>query len=146
MVFGEDGRALTTWSSTKKKNGKRYRYYISARDTKEFAGASGLPRLPAAELEAVVVEQLRAILRSPPICQKASELCNIDEAKVTVALSQIDEVWEQLFPNEQTRIVQLLIKKVIVTPSSIDIRLRNNGIEKLVLEITDPLDENEVAA
>jgi site-specific DNA recombinase len=48
IVFGNDGRALSPWHSTKKSNGRRYRYYIPMRDTKEQAGASGLPRLPAA--------------------------------------------------------------------------------------------------
>ncbi len=46
IVFGNDGRALSPWHTTKK-NGRRYRYYVPQRDTKEHAGASGLPRLPA---------------------------------------------------------------------------------------------------
>ena len=65
IVFGNDGRALSPWHTTKK-NGRRYRYYIPQRDAKEHAGASGLPRLPAAELESAVLDQLRAILRVLP--------------------------------------------------------------------------------
>ena len=38
IVFGNDGRALSPWHTTKK-NGRRYRYYIPQRDAKEFAGA-----------------------------------------------------------------------------------------------------------
>lgn len=141
LVFGEDGKALTCWSTTKKQSGKRYRYYISTRDSKEFAGASGLPRIPAAQLESAVIEQLRGILKSPHITQavanhtEASET-PIDEAKVCVALNGIDRVWEQLFPEEQSRIVRLLVNKIIVTAESIDIRLRANGIEKLALGVT----------
>jgi hypothetical protein len=63
-LCGTDGRALTPWF-TRKKNGRLYRYYLPARENKEHAGASGLPRLPAAELEAAVLEQLRGILRAP---------------------------------------------------------------------------------
>ena len=66
LVFGNDGRALSPFHTTKK-NGRRYRYYIPQRDAKEHAGASGLPRLPAAELESAVLDQLRAILRSPAL-------------------------------------------------------------------------------
>jgi hypothetical protein len=66
IVFGSDGRALSPWHTTKK-NGRRYRYYIPQRDTKEHAGASGLPRLPAVELESAVLDQLRAIFRSPEL-------------------------------------------------------------------------------
>lgn len=150
MIFGEDGRALTCWSSTKKKGGRRYRYYISTRDTKEFAGASGLPRIPAAELEAAVVDQIRGLLKVPPITQQTADIIkqndqSIDEAQVTVALNQIDKVWEQLFPNEQTRIIKLLVEKIVVSPDNIDVRLRDNGIERLALEINDSARQEEVA-
>lgn len=36
-------------------------YYLSTRDIREQAGASGLPRLPAAELESAVLEQATAM-------------------------------------------------------------------------------------
>lgn len=150
IVFGKDGRALTTSSSVKKKSGRRYRYYLSTRDTKEFAGASGLPRIPAAELEAAVVNQIRSLLQSPPVMQKTAAITRqlgdpVDEAQVTVAMMQIDKVWDQLFPDEQSRIIRLLVEKVIVTPDSIDVRLRSNGIERLALEITDSAREEAIA-
>lgn len=150
IVFGEDGRALTTSSSVKKKSGRHYRYYLSTRDAKEFAGSSGLPRIPAAELEAAVVGQIRSLLQSPPVTQKTATVTSqlgdaVDEAQVTVAMMQIDKVWDQLFPDEQSRIIRLLVEKVIVTPDSIDVRLRNNGIERLALEITDSAREEAIA-
>lgn len=143
LLFGADGKALTTWSTVKKTSGRRYRYYISTRETKEFTGASGLPRIPAAELESAVIEQIRGMLKTPPITQSITGILDehghsMDEAQVTIALHQLDQVWEQLFPNEQSRIINLLIEKIIVTPNALDIRLFNNGIEKLVLDITQP--------
>ena len=133
-------RALTPWHSTKKKSGKRYRYYISQRDAKEGAGASGLPRMPAAELESAVLEQLRGLLRSPDLLgdmvpQGINLDPTLDEAKVTVAMIRLDAIWDQLFPAEQTRIVRLLVEKVIVSPNDLEVRLRANGIERLVLEL-----------
>jgi DNA invertase Pin-like site-specific DNA recombinase len=91
IVFGNDGRALSPWHTTKK-NGRRYRYYIPQRDTKEYAGASGLPRLPAIELESAVLDQLRAILRSSKligeVLPQATKLDpTLDEAKVAVAMT-----------------------------------------------------------
>lgn len=139
IVFGNDGRALSPWHTTKK-NGRRYRYYLPQRDAKEHAGASGLPRLPAAELESAVLEQLRATLRAPAligeITGRAIKLDpSLDEAKVTVAMTRLDKVWDQLFPAEQTRIVRLLVEKVIVSPTDIEVRLHANGIERLALEL-----------
>lgn len=144
-----DGRALTPWF-TRKKSGRLYRYYLPTRDNKEHAGASGLPRLPAAELEAAVLEQLRGLLRAPgmvaEVVGKAIELDPaLDEAQVTVAMTQLDSIWDQLFPAEQQRIVRLLVKKVIVSPSDIEVRLRVNGIEELALELR-PAVQEEVAA
>lgn len=59
----------------------------------------------------------------------------LDEAQITVAMTRLDIIWEQLFPAEQTRIVKLLIEKVIVSPTNIELRLRANGIEQVVMEL-----------
>ncbi len=149
LVFGPDGRALTPWF-TRKKSGRLYRYSLPTRENKEHAGASGLPGLPAAELEAAVLEQLRGLLRAPgmvgEVVARAVELdSTLDEAQVTVAMTRLDQIWDQLFPAEQQRIVRLLVEKVIVSPNEIEVRLRTNGIEKLALELRPPVPE-EVAA
>lgn len=59
----------------------------------------------------------------------------MDEAKVTVAMTRLDAIWDQLFPAEQTRIVRLLVEKVIVSPTDLEVRLRANGIEQVVLDL-----------
>ena len=60
---------------------------------------------------------------------------DLDEAKITVALTQLDQVWEQLFPAEQARIVRLLVERVIVSPNDIEVRFRLNGIETMTKEL-----------
>ena len=57
--------------------------------TTTHAGASGLPRLPAVELESAVLDQLRIILRAPELIGEVlSQVIKLDltldEAKVTV--------------------------------------------------------------
>lgn len=140
IVFGNDELAFSPWHSIKKASGRRYRYYIPMRDTKEHAGASGLPRFPAAELESAVPDQLRAILRAPALLgdllpEEIKLDPTLDEAKVTVAMTRIDVISDQLLPAEQTRIVRLLVEKVIVSPDHLEVRLRANGIEQLALEL-----------
>ena len=121
------------------------------RDAKEHAGASGLPRLPAAELESAVLDQLRAILRAPNLLgdmlPQAIKLDpTLDEAKITVAMTRLDAIWDQLFPAEQTRIVKLLVEKVVVSPNDLEVRLRANGIERLVLELRpEPVEQQAEA-
>ncbi len=137
----------TPWF-TRKKNGRLYRYYLPVRDNKEYAGASGLPRLPAAELEAAVLEQMRRVLRAPEMVAGVTEHATrldpyLDEAQVTVAMTRLEVIWEQLFPAEQQRIVRLLIEKVIVSPRDLEVRFRANGIEVLALELQpEPTAEN----
>ena len=58
----------------------------------------------------------------------------LDEAQVTVAMTQVDRVWEQLFPAEQQRLVRLLVERVIVTPTNLELRLRPGGIGSLAAD------------
>ena len=139
IVFGSDGRAMSPFQ-TAKKNGRRYRYYVPQRDIKEYAGASGLPRMPAAELESAVMEQLRGHLRSPDVVRDVLPQAQkydptLDEAIVTVAMKRLDDVWDQLFPAEQMRIVRLLVRQVNVSPNNMSMDLHPTGIQRLVLEL-----------
>ena len=138
LLTGSDGRALSPWHTTKP-NGRTYRYYLSTRDTHEGPGTSGLPRLPAGELEDAVVAHLRRVLRAPEmieamIPQAVALDPTLDEAQVTVAMTQVDRVWEQLFPAEQQRLVRLLVERVIVSPTNLELRLRPGGIGTLAAE------------
>jgi hypothetical protein len=70
----------------------------------------------AAELEAAVLDQLQHIIRAPSLASNIAERAkahdnDIDEAKVTVALTQFAQVWEQVFPAEQSRIVNFLVER-----------------------------------
>jgi hypothetical protein len=69
----------------------------------------------------------------------------LDEAKITVAMLRLDEIWDQLFHAEQSRIVKLLVEKLIVSPNDIEVQLRASGIEELSLELGPTVPE-EVAA
>lgn len=139
LLFSSDHRAFSPWHSTKK-NGKRYRYYVSQKDLKEGSGASGLPRLPAQPVEDAVVQHLHQHLRSDSLIQQMLPLVQehdptMDEAQLTAAMTRLDHIWEQLFPAEQQRIVRLMLEKVIVNSDSLDVRLRASGLHKLVLEL-----------
>ena len=153
MIFGPDGRALSPYHTTKK-NGRRYRYYVHQREVKEHAGASGIPRLPAADIESAVLEQLRDYLRSPKLVdeilsQTIAHDPDLNEAAITVAMQRLDLIWDQLFPIEQTRIVKLMIEKIIVSTNKLDVHFRVNGFESLLSDLrnqkirTTPAEELE---
>jgi hypothetical protein len=56
-----------------------------------------------------------------------------DEARA--ALTELDPLWEELFPAEQARIVQLLVERIDVRTHGVEVRLRPNGLGALVREV-----------
>lgn len=134
--------------ATKGRGGRLYRYYLPTRDAKEGYGASGMKMLPAGEIEEAVMAQLRGIMRSPEVVAqvwreisrlKDKATAGMSEMQVAVALNRIDLVWDQLFPLEQYRIVQLLVDRIVVSPNELQVKLHPNGVENLALDvIRDP--------
>ncbi len=55
--------------------------------------------------------------------------------QVTDALQRIDPIWEVLHPEEQRRVLELLVEKITVSKDRIEIRFRSNGIEQIVAEL-----------
>ena len=147
LLVAQDGRALTPWHTTKK-NGRTYRYYLSTRAVHEGAKGKDALRIPAAELEAAVVQQLRYVMKMPALLAdliKAEVARNprMDEAKVTVAMAQVDKLWDLLGPAEQTRLLRQLVNKVTVGNESLEVHFRVGGLGATADEMQAP---TEVAA
>jgi len=68
----------------------------------------------------------------------------LTEQMVAQALHNLDQVWDELFPAEQARIVSLLVKRITVTTEGIDISFRHDGLHLLVLELNDTEEEIEI--
>ena len=123
-----------------RRGNKLYRYYVSQSVIKGSADDSSVGRLPAAEIEAAVVDQIRALLRSPEIIvatwRTAREhVDSLTEGEVREALERFDPLWDELFSAEQARIVQLVVERVDVSPDGADIRLRIEGLTHLVADL-----------
>lgn len=57
---------------------------------------------------------------------------NIKEFHIRDAFSDIDQIWDELFPREQERIVKLLVERVIIGKNGVDVRIRAGGVGSLV--------------
>ncbi len=126
---------------TQKPNGKRYRYYVSARDRRFGAGASSVGALPAGEIESLVLTQVKAALAAPEVVQSVWQQVQvtapeIDEPAVVLALRNLSTLWAQLFPAEQQRLVQLLIERVQLREGGVDIQWCESGWQQLAGELT----------
>jgi hypothetical protein len=138
LLFGPTGAAM---SPTHTRRGSRlYRYYVSQDVLKRGPEACSVGRVPAAEIEAAVIDQLRCVFRQPEIVvgtwrAARAEQDDIAEEDVREALLQFDPLWDELFPAEQARIVQLLVERVNVRTNGVEVRLRPNGLSGLVREV-----------
>ena len=64
-----------------------------------------------------------------------AEQDDITEDEAREALLELDPLWDELFPAEQARIVQLLVERVDVRMHGVEVRLRPNGLAGLVREV-----------
>ena len=59
----------------------------------------------------------------------------ITEREVTILLADFATVWDELFPAEQARIVQLLVERVDVREDALAVSIRTEGLMSLVGEL-----------
>jgi hypothetical protein len=115
LIFGSDGRAMSP-THTRGRRGQQYRYYVSQSVLKGGAAdGPAVSRLPAEQIEAAVVDQLRALLRQPEVVVgtwQAARAHGSDssEAEAREALERLDPLWDELFPAERARIVRLALE------------------------------------
>ena len=138
LLFGPDGAAFSPTHT--RKGGRLYRYYVSQTVLKHGAGSCPVGRVPAGEIEAAVIDQLRAVFRQPEIVAgtwKAARAQDDDitEADARAALQQLDPLWDELFPAEQARIVALLVERVDIGTDGLNVRLRVDGLGGLAREM-----------
>ena len=110
------------------------------------AGSCPIGRVPAGEIEAAVIDQLRAVFRQPEIVAgtwKAARAQDgdITEVEAREALTRLDPLWDELFPAEQARIVALLIERVDIATDGMNVRLRMDGLAGLVHEMATDVGE-----
>ena len=99
-----------------------------------------MARVPAAEIEAAVIGQIRGMLRAPEVIiatwRAAQPECNgLAEDEVREALATFEPLWSELFPAEQGRIIQLLIDRVDIGTDGLKLRFRDKGLAQMVAEV-----------
>jgi DNA invertase Pin-like site-specific DNA recombinase len=138
LIFASNGIAMTPTHT--RKRGKLYRYYISTKVLKAGAEACEIGRVPAADIEAAVIDQVRRLLQSPEIIvatwrEARKSNPNLTERQVRAALESFDELWAELFPVEQARLIQLLVERVDVHQHGANVVLKVEGLTSLFSEL-----------
>jgi hypothetical protein len=139
IIFGPTGVAMSPTHT--RKNGRLYRYYLSQTVLKQGSDDCPVARVPAAEIEKIVIDQVRILLLSPEIIVQTwrsarKSIKGLTESEVRNALQAFDPLWNELFPAEQSRIIALLVDRVDVRTDRVDIKLRIAGVSSLIGELT----------
>jgi site-specific DNA recombinase len=140
LLYGPDGAAFSP--SHTRKGGRLYRYYVSQSVLKHGAGSCPVGRVPAGEIEAAVINQLRGVFRQPEIVAGTWRAArgldgSISESEVREALTSLDPLWDELFPAEQARIVALLVERIDIGTEGLSLRFRVDGLTGLAREMRE---------
>jgi site-specific DNA recombinase len=150
LIFGPNGVSMTPTHT--RKNGRLYRYYIATSALRSgVPDTSPIRRIPASEIEAAVVGQIKRLVQSPEVVVATwraakEQISGLTERQVRNHLHSFTEVWSELFSAEQARIVQLLVARVEVSPVGADITLKTDGLGALMQDLQHaPVREDEAA-
>jgi hypothetical protein len=135
-----------------RKRGRLYRYYVATSVLRSgIQNHCPLRRIPAIEIEAAVIGQIKLMVQTPEIVVATwraarRHIAGLTERQVKEHLHRFEEIWAELFPAEQARIVQLLVAQVEVTPAGADITLRTDGLATLMQDLKRPAQDQTEAA
>jgi hypothetical protein len=135
LVFDAAGERLTPTYAVKK--GTRYRYYVSASLTREARGnRSGGWRIPAGDLEGLVINGLRAFLANPTAILDA-----VDESQSGAGQSPLIERGRQIAgelgaesPDNIKATLMTLLCRVEINPNCIEINISRRRLTALVAD------------
>jgi len=143
LIFSDTGAAMTPTST--KKGVKLYRYYVSMDviRNRETGEETAPMRLAAGMVEDAVVTEVRRIMQTPDVVTQVLAALMRDgsgasEADAIAALHEFNALWSQLFPPEQARIIQLLVRRVTVTSAGLEVDIRREGIAGVIHEMVAP--------
>ena len=122
-----------------RKGSRLYRYYVSQDVLKRGPDACLIGRVPAAEIEAAVIDQLRGIFRQPEIIVGTWRAARAEQKDITreearEALLELDRCGRSC-SRPSRRGLSTLVERVDLRMHGVEVRLRPNGIGGLVREV-----------
>ena len=138
-IYCPNGRPMSP--SHTRRRGRIYRYYVSREAIADGYETCPVTSVPAADVETAVVAHLQKLLAAPELVARTWSAAKregedgITEREVTILLAEFATIWNELFPVEQARIVQLLVERVDVQENALEVRIRAEGLASLVGEV-----------
>jgi site-specific DNA recombinase len=105
-------------------------------------GGSDCPvrQVPAGEIERIVLDHVRMLLQTPEVIVQTWRAArkrghDLSESEVRGALVHFEELWNELFPAEQARILELLVQRIDLYADALEITLKIEGLTSLCNEL-----------
>jgi hypothetical protein len=130
LLYDPQGNRFTP--SHAAKGARRYRYYVSqAVIKKPGRAADGPVRLPADELEELVISQVQSFLQSPQRMQDV--LCSRTAGSVEIQrAAECAQKWAASGVPQVRAVVSTIVKRVIVHDNLIELQLSKSAIREAV--------------
>jgi site-specific DNA recombinase len=138
LIFGPNDRPMSP--SHTRRRGRIYRYYVTREAIADGYESCAVTSVPASDVEGAVLDHVQKLLAAPELVARTWATAKqsegeITEHEVTVLLADFASVWNELFPAEQARIVQLLVERVDVQEDALEVRIRSEGLASLIGEL-----------
>ena len=140
LIFDSDGARLSPTHAVKK--GKRYRYYVStALITRSRSEHPRGRRIPAGDLEALVLDRLRALFASGAEVSDAVAPLGLDAATQRAVLdrsAKLAERWTRLASLELRQRVRSLVQQIQIGDAHISMWLNRTAIVSSLMPDAPP--------
>ena len=129
FIFDSDGNRMTPTHANKR--GRRYRYYISASLLDRGQPGPGSMRVPASEVEGLVIDRIRDLLASQNAVSNALAPLELDARELHGALERAGELslnWIDRPPEEINALLRSFVIRVSLSLDRIDVTI---GVRRL---------------
>ena len=134
LVFDETGERLTPTHANK--NGTRYRYYVSTSlITQSNQSSSTGRRIPAADLESLVVGKICRLLSDPNALLDVLHNAHADGAHQSALIARADQIAEELpvmAPDQLRGLLVSLLARIEVSRDRVEISVRRHSLLALL--------------
>ena len=137
LLYDEQGNRFTPSHATKK--GRRYRYYVSQAVIKKPGNRHHGPvRIPASEIEELVLSQLTVLLQSP---QRMLDILVASDASAAdvPAITEASREWNTATTDKIQSLVQSAVKRIIVHSDRIEIEINKSALRQTVLGVPEDI-------
>ncbi len=134
LLFGKEGAGYTPSHAVK--SGKRYRYYVERRPAGDEREESlGITRIPAHEIEAVVVDTLKNLFNGPDSLGAAIDLKDLSPPEIKKALRAAERIKRDIGNSESAGLREMLrdiLFRVILETNRVSIEVRKGKLQTLL--------------